>query len=66
VRRAKTEAKASQRTPVASATIVAPATEIEFVRLAEADLRAVGRIADLAIVEGDELAVTDIELAEQD
>lgn len=66
VRRAKTEAKASQRTPVASATIVAPAAEIEFVRLAEADLKAVGRIADLTIVEGDELAVTDIELAEQD
>ncbi|GGO61703.1 valine--tRNA ligase [Microbacterium nanhaiense] len=66
VRRAKTEAKASQRTPVASATIVAPASEIEFVRLAEADLKAVGRIAELTIAEGDELAVTEIELAEQD
>jgi len=66
VRRAKTEAKASQRTPVASATIVAPASELEYVRLAEADLKAVGRIADLTITEGDELAVTEIELAEQE
>ncbi|MTE23751.1 valine--tRNA ligase [Microbacterium sp. ZXX196] len=66
IRRAKTEAKASQRTPVASARIVAPEAQADALRLAEADLRAVGRIAQLEIAAGDELSVTSIELAEQE
>jgi len=63
IRRAKTEAKASQKTPVSRAVIVAPAETLEAVRAAADDLRAVGRIAELEFAVGDELAVTEIELA---
>ncbi|HTN54733.1 MAG TPA: valine--tRNA ligase [Microbacterium sp.] len=63
IRRAKTEAKASQKTPVTSATISAPAAKADALRAAVDDLRAVGRIAQLTVVEADELAVTDIVLA---
>jgi valyl-tRNA synthetase len=60
IRRAKTDAKASQKTEVVSATLSGPAM------LAEAadDLKAVGRIAELTLLEADEIAVTDIVLAE--
>ena len=60
IRRAKTDAKASQKTEVLSATLSGPAI------LAEAadDLKAVGRIAELTLVEAAEIAVTDIVLAE--
>lgn len=63
IRRAKTEAKASQKTPVATATIAAPAAKVEALRAAADDLRAVGRIAELTFADADELAVTAIELA---
>jgi len=63
IRRAKTEAKASQKTPVASAMITAPAEKYEALRAAAADLSAVGRIAELGLAVGDEFAVTAIELA---
>ncbi|MDT0157457.1 valine--tRNA ligase [Microbacterium sp. ARD32] len=63
IRRAKTEAKASQKTPVATATIAAPAAKIEALRAAADDLRAVGRIAELNFADADELTVTAIELA---
>ncbi|MFC5501940.1 valine--tRNA ligase [Lysinimonas soli] len=60
IRRAKTEAKVSQKTEVVLARLAGPAI------LAEAadDLRAVGRIAELELVAGDEIAVTGIVLAE--
>ncbi|MDQ1572066.1 MAG: valyl-tRNA synthetase [Actinomycetota bacterium] len=61
IRRAKTDAKASQKTDVVSATLSGPA----LLRLAEDDLRAVGRIAILNFVESDAVSVTDIVLAEQ-
>ncbi|MEO8261225.1 MAG: valine--tRNA ligase [Pseudolysinimonas sp.] len=61
IRRAKTDAKASQKTEVLSATLVGPALIAEAVD----DLRAVGRIGELTLVEADEIAVTDIVLAEQ-
>ncbi|GAB3271606.1 valine--tRNA ligase [Microbacterium sp. MEC084] len=64
VRRAKTEAKASQKTPVAFAAITAPADKASALRLAADDLKAVGRIAELEITEGEEFAVTRIDLAE--
>ncbi|MFT4235091.1 MAG: class I tRNA ligase family protein, partial [Microbacterium sp.] len=66
IRRAKTEAKASQKTPVTSAAIAAPAAQAAALRLAERDLKAVGRIASLDIDEADAFAVTSIELAEQE
>ncbi|MEJ1920920.1 valine--tRNA ligase [Microbacterium sp. KHB019] len=63
IRRAKTEAKASQKTPVSRAVIAVPADSLETLRAAAGDLSAVGRIAELEIVEGDEFAVTEIVLA---
>ena len=60
IRRAKTDAKASQKTEVLSATLAGPAIIAE----AADDLRGVGRIAELTVVEADEVAVTDIVLAE--
>lgn len=64
VRRAKTEAKASQKTPVAFAAIAAPAATAAALRLAADDLKAVGRIQELEITDGEEFAVTRIDLAE--
>ncbi|GAA3646914.1 valine--tRNA ligase [Microbacterium marinilacus] len=66
IRRAKTEAKASQKTPVAFAAIAAPPQTAQALRLAAADLKAVGRIAELEIAEGDAFAVARIDLAEVD
>lgn len=60
IRRAKTDAKASQKTEVLSATLAGPALLSEAVD----DLRAVGRIGDLTLVAGDEVTVTDVVLAE--
>ena len=63
IRRAKTEAKASQKTPVAHATIAAPVAKLEALRAAADDLRAVGRIADLSFAEAEAFEVVEIELA---
>ncbi|WP_210506094.1 valine--tRNA ligase [Naasia sp. SYSU D00057] len=63
IRRAKTDAKASQKTPVASAVIAGPDGKVELLQLAEGDLRAVGRIEDLSFEHGPELQVSRIELA---
>ncbi|QEO15934.1 valine--tRNA ligase [Agromyces intestinalis] len=62
IRGAKTNAKASQKTPVARAVIAGPADAIRLLETAAADLRAVGRIAELSFVEGDALEVREIEL----
>jgi valyl-tRNA synthetase len=61
IRRAKTDAKASQKTDVLSAVVTGP----EILAEAADDLRAVGRIARLEIVEADEIEVRDVVLAEQ-
>ncbi len=63
IRRAKTDAKASQKTPVASAVITAPAEQLGLLKRAAGDITAVGRVADLRFTEGAELAVTEIVLA---
>jgi valyl-tRNA synthetase len=63
IRRAKTDAKASQKTEVTSCVIAAPATSRAWLEAASHDLKAVGRIHALEIVEGTEVAVTSIELA---
>ncbi|MGY6498977.1 MAG: valine--tRNA ligase [Microcella sp.] len=60
VRRAKTDAKASQKTPVTRAVLAAPA----LLSFAADDLKAVGRIAELELSEADEIAVVSIELGE--
>jgi valyl-tRNA synthetase len=66
IRRAKTDAKASQKTAVASAVISGPVAETELLALAESDLRAVGRIASLSFADAAELSVSDIVLAPDD
>jgi valyl-tRNA synthetase len=63
IRRAKTDAKASQKTEVTSCVIAAPATSRAWLEAAAGDLKAVGRIHALEIAEGTEVAVTSIELA---
>ncbi|WP_109211184.1 MULTISPECIES: valine--tRNA ligase [Microbacterium] len=66
IRRAKTEAKVSQKAAVSHVTIAAPADAVAALRLAEGDLRAVGRIAEIRYADAETLAVTDIELAPQE
>jgi valyl-tRNA synthetase len=61
IRRAKTDAKASQKTEVTSATITGPA----LLELGLDDLKGVGRIADVTFVESESVTVSDIMLAEQ-
>jgi len=63
IRRAKTDAKASQKTEVLTATIAAPEAIISLLEAAQGDLMATGRIASLNFSEADELSVIDIELA---
>jgi valyl-tRNA synthetase len=63
VRRAKTEAKASQKTPVSRLAIAAPSVALAAIRLAEGDLKAVGRIAEIRYSEADNIVVSDVELA---
>ncbi|GAA1847272.1 valine--tRNA ligase [Microbacterium koreense] len=63
IRRAKTEAKASQKTPVQRLTIAADAASVAAIRLAEGDLKAVGRIAEITFADAAELSVTGVELA---
>jgi valyl-tRNA synthetase len=60
IRRAKTDAKASQKAEVESATISGPA----LLQLAIDDLRDVGRIAVVNFVEDSAIAVTDVVLAD--
>jgi valyl-tRNA synthetase len=66
IRRAKTDAKASQKTHVTSATITAPASTLALIGKSTEDLKAVGRIEALTLVEGETFSVTDIVLAEQE
>ncbi|MFZ4895666.1 valine--tRNA ligase [Plantibacter sp. Mn2098] len=63
IRRAKTDAKASQKTPVQSAVIAGPAEDTVLLESAAADLRAVGRIESLEFTTGEALAVTGIVFA---
>lgn len=63
IRRAKTEAKASQKTDVARVTIAAPVGVVASLRLAEGDLKAVGRIAEISYEDADATSVTSIEFA---
>ncbi|WP_420370289.1 valine--tRNA ligase [Curtobacterium sp. L1-20] len=65
IRGAKTAAKASQKTPVTRAVVAAPAETRTLIERAAVDLAAVGRIENLSFADGAELAVTEIELAEQ-
>lgn len=63
IRRAKTEAKASQKAAVARLVLGAPAEAAASLRLAEGDLKAVGRIEELSIVEAETIRVVELEFA---
>ncbi len=63
VRRAKTEAKASQKTPVETITLAGPEEVLAALRAAEGDLKAVGRIAEVSYQSAEELAVSGVVLA---
>lgn len=64
VRKAKTDAKASMKAAVESAVIQAPSAVLSSLRLLESDLKSVGKISNLSYAEGEELAMTQIVLAE--
>ena len=64
VRKAKSDAKASMKAAVDSAVIEAPPAVLTSLRLLEADLKSVGKIRSLAYAEGEEVAMTQIILAE--
>ena len=62
IRRAKTEAKRSMRTPVTRCAVRAGAGEIEALRAAEKDLREAGVVADLVLQTGDGEIEVEVEL----
>lgn len=67
IRKAKSQAKVSQRTEVMRAVVLAPADAVALVRAAADDLRAAGRVSDLDLREdGSELNVAEVELATAD
>ncbi|AXH36433.1 valine--tRNA ligase [Humibacter sp. BT305] len=63
IRGAKTAAKVSQKAPVLSAALTGSEADLAALRLVEADLKSVGRIATLDYRSGEELSVGDIVLA---
>lgn len=63
IRRAKTDAKASQKTRVTSALITGSETALASLELAAGDLADVGRIETLSFAAGDELGVSEIVFA---
>ena len=64
VRKAKSDAKVSMRADVESATVTAPAAQVPLVQAAAADLVDAGRIATLAVEEGEGPLTVDVVLAE--
>jgi len=57
IRRAKSEAKRSMRSPVASVTVTDTADRLALLALAAADVRSAGNVASLETVEGEVFAV---------
>ncbi|MCS6712294.1 valine--tRNA ligase [Brachybacterium sp. EF45031] len=64
VRRVKSDAKVSQRTPLLRVTVTVPQDRLESAESGRGDLEALGRIEDLTLIAGDAVAVTDVELGE--
>ena len=63
VRRAKTEAKVSQRAAVASATVRAPASALDALRVGADDLRAAGSIEAFELLDGADAVEVSLVLA---
>ncbi|WP_309131713.1 valine--tRNA ligase [Brevibacterium sp.] len=65
IRRAKSEAKVSQKTPVRTVTVQAPARIISALESAQGDLVAAGRVQHLVTEEaGEEISISGIEFAD--
>ncbi|MGO3090410.1 MAG: valine--tRNA ligase [Galactobacter sp.] len=65
LRKAKSEAKVKQRTPVVTATVSAPAEKIARLHLGLGDLKAATAAETINLVEGaEQLTVSDVELGE--
>ncbi|MDY6055127.1 valine--tRNA ligase [Micrococcus sp.] len=63
VRKAKSEAKVKQRTPVLRATVTAPQEQLDALRGGVEDLKAAGNVAELTLAAGgDEVSVSEVEL----
>jgi len=62
VRKVKSEAKLGMRAEIRTMTLVGLPEELERVRAAEGDLRASGRVTELAYAEGDGIEVRDADL----
>jgi valyl-tRNA synthetase len=58
VRKVKSDAKASMRADISSATITAPAGAAARLVLAEGDIKAAGRIAEITFAEGAQIDVS--------
>ncbi len=65
VRRAKTEAKVSQKSPIARIVIGAPTAARAALASAEGDLKAVGRIAEVAYVDAETISIVEITVPEE-
>jgi valyl-tRNA synthetase len=64
VRRAKSEARRSMRTPVTSVTVTDAPARLALLALAEADVRSAGNVAELRMVDGQSFSVA-VELAQE-
>ena len=62
VRKAKSEAKVGMRAEVTSMTLAGPATALEQIRSAVADLNAAGKITDITYADADYVEVRDVVL----
>ena len=62
IRKAKSDAKASMKAEVLSATMQAPTSVLTSIRVFERDLKGVGRIEDLAYAEAEDVAVVNVVL----
>ena len=63
IRKAKSEAKVSQRTDVGLAVVAAPADQLRLLEQAAEDLRGAGRVDRLSLVDGDgDVEVREVEL----
>jgi valyl-tRNA synthetase len=64
IRRAKTDAKVSQKTEVTSAVLHAPATQLHLIERAAEDLKAVGKITSLTFADGPEISISKVVFTE--
>jgi valyl-tRNA synthetase len=64
IRRTKTDAKVSQKTPITAITLTGTEEQLAALRLAEADLKAVGRISGIGYELADTVGVRGAELGD--